>query len=188
MNPETIAEQLLSPPVINLKRRNKELEKQLEDQARIERELAEKEPKTEQEIATEQFNEDQNQGKEEETKEVAKVNQLSNKQININEEKCENCGKVNSLVVKQHEGTLVCKHCGLIHQSSMIDQANEKRNFSSENSGTDGNTSRVNARVNQFLPSLGLNTMISGNNAATKELNKQNYPKVSTYEKNITEG
>lgn len=178
---------------LTLKRRDKEAEKKREAQAKLEREQAEAPPKTEAEIATEEFLKKQNivqdeDEKKEEEAAALKVNTLHKSQIEMNEERCLNCRKASTLVIKQHEGTLVCRDCGEVHSMSMIDQTLEKRNFSSELSGSDGNNNRVNARGNQFLPSLGLNTIITGNNANAKELNKQNYPKMSSFEKNITEG
>ncbi len=39
----------------------------------------------------------------------------------MNEERCPECGKENSLVVKNYEGTVVCKNCALVDKMSIID-------------------------------------------------------------------
>ena len=70
----------------------------------------------------------------------------------MKEDKCDGCGKVNSLVIKQHEGTMVCVSCGLIHKLSMIDQTNEKRVFSNDLQGADQSASRVQVSGNRFMP------------------------------------
>ena len=107
----------------------------------------------------------------------------------MKEDKCEHCHRVNCLVVKQHEGTLVCKHCGIVSQVSMIDQSNEKRNFCNEQGGADSSNNRVNAAHNNpFLPSQGLSTTIAGTSLDAKALNKQHYQKIDNHEKNISEG
>ena len=119
----------------------------------------------------------------------AQRNQMSQAQKDLKEDKCECCGMTNSLVTKQHEGTLVCQNCGVVSQVSMIDQSNEKRNFSSEQGGADSTNNRVNASSNNpFLPSQGLSTTIAGTSADAKELNKQHYQKIDNHEKNISEG
>ena len=42
--------------------------------------------------------------------------------------KCDDCGR-KSLRRKIYEGTRVCIECGLVAESSIIDQTNENRNF-----------------------------------------------------------
>lgn len=42
--------------------------------------------------------------------------------------KCDDCGR-KALRRKIYEGTLVCIECGLVAESSIIDQTNENRNF-----------------------------------------------------------
>lgn len=91
------------------------------------------------------------------------------------------------MVVKTHDGNVVCKNCGIVHEQSIIDQSNEKRQFSSEG-GSDPNTSRINAKTNSLVPSMGHNTVISGKSDTAKLLNKTNYPKDGPEEKNILDG
>ena len=43
-------------------------------------------------------------------------------------------------------------------------------------------------RGNSLLPSMGHSTIISGNSATAKMLNKMNYPKDGPEEKNISDG
>ena len=68
---------------------------------------------------------------------------MTKAQRDIKEDKCEECGKVNCLVLKIHEGTMVCTSCGIVSLSSMIDQTNEKRVFSSDLQGADQSASRI---------------------------------------------
>jgi transcription initiation factor TFIIIB Brf1 subunit/transcription initiation factor TFIIB len=45
----------------------------------------------------------------------------------MNEERCPECKKENSLFTKQHDGNIVCKNCGVVNESRIIDQSYEKR-------------------------------------------------------------
>lgn len=126
--------------------------------------------------------------KQEERSKEATKNQVSQAQKDLRDEKCDKCGKTDTLVTKQHEGTLVCRSCGIVQMHSMIDQTNEKRHFSNELQGADASGNRVNARGNPFLPSQGLYTEIIGNSKEVKNLQKLHYPKIGGFEKNITQG
>lgn len=39
----------------------------------------------------------------------------------MNEERCPECKKENSLFTKQHDGNIVCKNCGVVHEQRIID-------------------------------------------------------------------
>ena len=90
------------------------------------------------------------------------------------------------MVVKQTEGTLVCKECGVVNKSQMIDQKIEKFNFTSELAGADASGGRVNAVSIAF--GGGSATMRVGGSANDKTQNKQNFPHMTAMEKNITDG
>lgn len=64
------------------------------------------------------------------------------------------------------EGTLVCTNCGLVSQSSIIDEASEWRNFSNENGEANNARDRVGGRLNPYVSDFGLSTMVSGSGAA----------------------
>jgi len=83
----------------------------------------------------------------------------------------------------------VCSLCGIVQEANIIDQTNEKRQFSSEIFGTDNAQNRVNAgRINPYLSGLGLDTIIDGKSKGVKELNRHNYPKVLAQDKNMQKG
>jgi transcription initiation factor TFIIIB Brf1 subunit/transcription initiation factor TFIIB len=87
-------------------------------------------------------------------------------------------------VTKHYEGILVCKFCGIVTQSNIIDQTDERRNFSNEG-GLDTNQSRVNKRGNNFISPNTDQTIISGTTKFAKELKTHNYPKENPSQKNL---
>ena len=84
------------------------------------------------------------------------------------EQKCEDCGESN--FVEDHaSGDLICRSCGRVAESHLIDERSEWRTFSDKDKeGADPN--RVGGPVNALLRDGGLSTMISGGKGVDKSL------------------
>ena len=87
-------------------------------------------------------------------------------------EKCDECKKLD-LVINHVEGTIVCRNCGLVQQSRIIDETSEWRTFTSETSGNNSaNPSRVGGKLNPYFSKSGIDTQVKGTNAS--EIQKWN--------------
>lgn len=95
-------------------------------------------------------------------KEEQKVNKI---RTGIAIDKCEEC-KRTDLVTNHVEGTVVCRGCGLVQLSRIIDDSSEWRTFSSETANGGNNPSRVGGRLNPYLSNYGLDTQVTGKGAA----------------------
>jgi transcription initiation factor TFIIB len=84
------------------------------------------------------------------------------------EQRCEDCGE--SDFVEDHAcGDLICKSCGRVAESHVIDERSEWRTFSDKDKeGADPN--RVGGPTNALLRDGGLSTMISGGKGVDKGL------------------
>eukprot|EP00890_Picochlorum_soloecismus_P003500 jgi/Picsp_1/4150/NSC_01659-R1_transcription initiation factor iib len=84
------------------------------------------------------------------------------------EQKCEDCGESN--FVEDHaSGDLICRSCGRVAESHLIDERSEWRTFSDKDKeGADPN--RVGGPVNALLADGGLSTTISGGKGVDKGL------------------
>jgi len=76
----------------------------------------------------------------------------------------------------------VCKLCGVVAETNIIDQTNEKRNFCSENGG-DNAQQRVNGGHFDPLDSTSMNTNIIGNDKLANNF----FSTISTADKNKKE-
>eukprot|EP00889_Picochlorum_renovo_P004730 jgi/Picre1/31760/NNA_007110.t1 len=84
------------------------------------------------------------------------------------EQRCEDCGE--SDFVEDHAcGDLICRSCGRVAESHVIDERSEWRTFSDKDKeGADPN--RVGGPTNALLKDGGLSTMISGGKGVDKGL------------------
>ena len=83
---------------------------------------------------------------------------------------------------------MVCRGCGIVSESSLIDQQNETRIFTNAQGVSDASSNRVQAVTNPHLQSAAFNTQISGNNMAAKEYNNRHFIKIDGQEKNFSDG
>jgi transcription initiation factor TFIIB len=75
---------------------------------------------------------------------------------------CRDCKNTEDFIVDIQEGTVVCRKCGLVAASRIIDDTPEWRNFSKEAAGEGADDpKRVGGANNTLLEGQGLNTMIS---------------------------
>ena len=75
---------------------------------------------------------------------------------------CRDCKNTEDFIVDIQEGTVVCRKCGLVAASRIIDDTPEWRNFSKESAGAGADDpKRVGGANNTLLEGQGLNTMIS---------------------------
>lgn len=76
------------------------------------------------------------------------------------EEVCPDCKAENSIFTDVAGGNRLCKACGTVQETNIIDETAEWRNFGSEGSGADMN--RTGGPVNMHLENGGLSTTITG--------------------------
>ena len=107
------AEEQYHGPLYNLKRRNKEQEKQAELIAKQEREALNAEALTEDQIGAQKLLTEQEAGLNQNRRQVKETTSLDSQiQINTHNEFCTQCQKADALVTKHYEGNLVCQFCG----------------------------------------------------------------------------
>ena len=121
--------------------------------------------------------------------EEAERNQVPEAQLVLNEERCIHCDAVNSLVYKQQEGTQVCRECGIVAQTNIIDQTLEHRNYASELGGVDASSNRVNnVGGSRWASEQVPTTLISRSTAHGKSLNRHHHDHEATRDRNIRLG
>ena len=107
------------------------------------------------------------------TQDQKAVNQNAHSQFNVAlrmkyEQQCEDCGE--SDFVEDHaSGDLICRSCGRVAESHVIDEGSEWRTFGDKDKeGADPN--RVGGPTNVLLNDGGLSTMIAGGKGVDKGL------------------
>ena len=70
-----------------------------------------------------------------------------------------------SLITNQKQGNVVCQICGLVQAARIIDETAEWRSFGEADSGK-ADMNRVGGKINPYLSNSGLDTAITGSNAA----------------------
>lgn len=92
-------------------------------------------------------------------------NKIQKAKNGITIDRCEDC-KRSDLVTNHVEGTVVCRDCGLVQLSRIIDDSSEWRTFSSETANGGSNPSRVGGKLNPYLSNYGIDTQVTGKGAA----------------------
>ena len=70
---------------------------------------------------------------------------------------CKTCGGISTIISDFTSGNIVCKKCGTIFEERAIDETNENRNFSNEQSMQGGKeTSRLGGVINSNLGAIHL--------------------------------
>ena len=79
----------------------------------------------------------------------------------LTSKECKHCGAIDKIVKDDVGGQIVCSHCGIVHQSRLIDETSEWRNFSAETNNSSADPCRVGAPVNNQLSDYGMTTNIT---------------------------
>lgn len=102
-------------------------------------------------------------------------------------DRCDEC-KSTEVRINHVEGNIACTNCGLVLQSSIIDDAPEWRNFSSE-SGSGANSNRVGASWNTALTNYGIDTQVKGKGQNSTDIQKwSDRNSLTTKDKQIIKG
>jgi transcription initiation factor TFIIB len=82
-------------------------------------------------------------------------------------EACAGCGRLDGFITDCSEGIIVCRHCGRVKETGIIDDSGELVSFSNEHSeiGLSDNR-RVGAPSNPLLQGYGLGTVISSDTSS----------------------
>jgi transcription initiation factor TFIIB len=76
---------------------------------------------------------------------------------------CKNCEE-RGLIINYTEGNIVCRYCGIVTVTRIIDESSEWRNFAKDSSAQGGDDpKRVGEANNDLLRDRGICTVISGN-------------------------
>jgi transcription initiation factor TFIIB len=78
-------------------------------------------------------------------------------------------------VIDYHEGSVVCKACGLVQEHRIIDETYESRSFAKDSSAAGGDSDkRIGGANNRLLEGFGLGTVISAGSAKESQLSWMN--------------
>lgn len=87
---------------------------------------------------------------------------------------CTDCRSSEHIVIDYHEGSVVCRACGLVQEHRIIDEFYEVRTFAKDSSSRGGDDSkRIGGANNHLLEGYGLGTVISAGSAKEAQLSYQ---------------